>query len=171
MTNFVIIALGCNLGNKINNLTEAYQQLSKVISIKKISSIYQSKALLPNNAPESWNIDFFNCVLFGNTHLSALNLLNEANKIEENLGKDSNLKGKWAPRPMDIDIIAFNDEIINSENLNIPHKEMLNRDFVMLPLTEILPEWNHPEGNIDIKNVTIELAKKSDIIKTDIKLL
>jgi 2-amino-4-hydroxy-6-hydroxymethyldihydropteridine diphosphokinase len=147
--NFIIIALGSNLGDKYGNLRCAVEGLKAFINIDKISSIYKSEALLPNNAPDDWNKSFYNCVLCGYTDLQVDQFFDICNKVE---GKNMPLreKGAWAPRELDIDILAFNDEIMETEALSIPHKRMLERNFVVLPLFEILPDWRHPLTNRSI---------------------
>lgn len=153
MANFVIIALGSNLRNRPKNISDAYFSLYNFIKIKSISPLYKSKALLPENAPSQWDIDFYNSVLYGETELSIEDLHKRTKQVEASIGKDHSLAGQWAPRIIDIDIIAFNDQIIKTNELTIPHSRMLDRDFVVLPLNDILPEWRHPKTDQKINEV------------------
>lgn len=171
MENSVVIALGSNLGDKFSNLKNAVKELRKFCDIKEVSSIYKSAALLPENAPEEWDIDFYNCVLFCKTNLAPEGLLLETQNIENLLseGKRAKEKGSWSPRIIDIDIIDFNNDIYGNEELTIPHLQMHKRDFVLLPLRQIYPDYYHKKLG---KNINEMVRKLSDIKleKTNLEL-
>lgn len=153
MTNFVIIALGSNIGDRLKNITNSYFCLYEKIDIKSISPIYHSKALLPENCPENWDKDFYNSAICGYTELNAKDLHSFTKQVEAEIGKDHSLKGQWAPRIIDIDIIAYGQDIIDSMELKVPHPRMLERDFVVLPVKDICPEWKHPKTGQIISDI------------------
>ncbi len=169
--NFIIIALGSNLGKKHRNLISGLSFLRKMIDVENCSYIYESKALLPKGAPRSWDNDFYNCVLCGRTNLSVEKLLGFCNKVESHVAGGERDKGSWAPRYLDVDIIAFNNEVIKTKKLTIPHSRMLERDFVLLPLTDILPEWEHPEVKQKANTLAKKIKRSAGIKKLRLKML
>jgi 2-amino-4-hydroxy-6-hydroxymethyldihydropteridine diphosphokinase len=168
MENSVVIALGSNLGNKFENLQTALNSIKNFAQITDISSLYASKALLPENAPNSWDLEFLNCVIFCKTNLDVELLFEKLEEIEKKISPDR-IKGSWSPRKIDIDIIDFNNEIYISENLEIPHKEMYSRDFVLVPLQEILPNWKCPKTKKSV-NDFVKNLNEINLIKTNLKL-
>lgn len=140
MKNYVILALGSNLGNRKNNIANALKRISEISKITKCSSVYRSAAVVPADAPKSWNKYFHNCVVAVFTDLSPKELLKKTQAIELKLNEIPRKKGSSGPRMLDIDIIFFNNEKINEDNLIIPHPRTSERNFVIYPLTEIEPE-------------------------------
>ncbi len=138
----IILGLGSNIGNKEDNIAKALDQLKAFVTNIKFSKPYHSKALLPENAPKEWDIDFINIAVSGNTKLNPFELLKNIKAIEKNLDRID--RGFWSPREIDIDILAIDDLIIESSILTIPHKYLTERDFVLFPLSEIEPNWQHP---------------------------
>lgn len=169
--NFTIIALGSNLGNRYNNILKTLNILKNNLFISKCSSIYESNAVLPKNAPKNWHKVFYNCVFCAKTNLNCQNLLKLCESIENKIAKKKRNKGSFEPRYIDIDILAFNDDVIKSEKLLIPHEKMTERDFVMLPLLEILPEWEHPVLKKNVAQLTRNFKPKNKLNKLDLKLL
>jgi len=152
----IILALGSNVGDRLGNLSQAVYELSSFISDIKTSSIYETDALLPNNAPEEWDIPFFNMVITGKTEITPQELLKKAKEIEEKIGR--NLDSEfWSPRVIDIDIIAYDDLLINHDELTIPHKLTFQRDFVLYPLAEVAPNWQNPVQGENFGNSALEL--------------
>jgi len=157
--NFIIIALGSNLGERYQNLKTALLALKTKISNINCSNIYSSKALLPPGSPEEWNHDFYNCVFSGTTELDLRSLFEFSLDVENTALPKKKLKGTYSPRYIDIDIIAFNDEVFESEVLQIPHRRMCERDFVLFPLADILPEWRYPAKGLNFQKTALELAQ------------
>lgn len=150
----VILALGTNLGDRLSNIHQALKELCCYGKISSISNIYES---------EPWGYEsenrFFNMVISYQTELSPVELLKYIKDIEINLGrKTKSCLGVYADRPIDIDIIDFDGEILSSESLTLPHPLMHKRNFVLLPLCDILPEWKHPI----FSQTAYELLNKSD---------
>ena len=158
--NYAYLALGSNLGSKINNLEYAKYKLSKIgVKIIKSSSYYHTKSWPNINFP-----DFINSVLLIKTDLMLKDLFNQIKFIEESLGRKKAPKNY--PRICDIDIIDFNKECLNiscsNNKVTIPHISLHKRNFVLLPLFEIQKDWIHPIKQINVKSL-INLLPYKDI--------
>jgi 2-amino-4-hydroxy-6-hydroxymethyldihydropteridine diphosphokinase len=134
----VYIALGTNVGDRENNLREAIRLLAEAgIRILKISSIYETEPV--DYLEQAW---FLNAVLEAHADLPALDLLHKLRAIESAMGsKKAFAKG---PRLIDLDILLYGNESIATPELQVPHPRMLERRFVLVPLTEIAPNLRHP---------------------------
>jgi len=135
----VYIGLGSNLDDPQSQLKKAIIGLEMVpsTSVVKTSSFYRSKPVGPQDQP-----DYVNAVVELGTELSAPVLLDYLQAIENEQGRER--KVKWGARTLDLDILLFGDEVINDDRLQIPHVEMQNRGFVLLPLNEIFPDCMIP---------------------------
>jgi len=136
--NTVYLLLGSNEGDRKSLFELAKTAISKQIgNITKCSSLYES---------EAWGVTdqalFLNCVLEVNSDLEAETILQKALLIEQELGRIRH--ERWRERTIDIDILYFNNNIINSETLTIPHPEIQNRRFTLVLLCEIIPQFIHP---------------------------
>ncbi len=151
--NRVFLGLGSNIGNKKENLLTAIDILQNGGSIEKESSIYDTK---PVGYADQDN--FLNMVVEFNTEMNANDLLIFLQGIEERLGKKIEFKN--GPRTIDIDILFFNNELIEEEVLTIPHKDIEERAFVLIPLNEIAPELIHPKLNKTINELTNNMEDK-----------
>lgn len=142
--NRIVFGIGSNLGDRELFIKNAITKLTQKLQLKnpKSSQILQNKALLLANSPKEWDIDFFNIAFSGNINLelfSPLKILKIIKEIEEEIGRID--RGKWSPREIDIDILAIDNLKIDESNiLQIPHLELFNRDFFMVPFLEIEPE-------------------------------
>ncbi len=157
LKNFVIIALGSNLGNRRKNLAEGIKRLKLAIADLKCSGIYETAAMLPDNAPADWDMPFYNCVCCGETELSVHDMLVLCNKIEKENSPEKRSKGSSGPRYLDIDILAYGNEVHETPELKIPHPGILKRNFVLAPLSEILPDWVHPLTGKKISEYSFDL--------------
>lgn len=137
--NQAYLILGGNIGNRMENLEKARELINKDAGrIILKSEIFNTAAWGKTDQP-----DFYNQALKIETDLNPPDLLNELLKIEAKAGRIRNGE-KWAERTMDIDILFFNDEIINEQNLIIPHPHLEERRFVLAPLTDIASQHIHP---------------------------
>ena len=156
LVNKAYLAIGSNLGNKINNIEVTKFELEKYsIKILKSSSIYISESWPDPDMP-----NYMNIIIKIETSLVPLELLKICNLIELKLGRVRSQKN--APRTCDIDIIDFDKKILNEKNdkLILPHPCMNKRNFVLLPLFEIDKSWKHPESKISIVNLINSLPIK-----------
>ncbi len=159
------LSLGSNLGNKLENLQQAVDLIDERIgSVAKISSVYKTA---------SWGFDsddFYNICVQVSTGLNPENLLKAIHKIELSLGRKRASEKEYKARTIDIDILLFDNEIIFSKELIVPHKEMLTRKFVMIPLVEIAPNLTHPIEKQRLQVCLTNCVDKTDIENTYLKL-
>lgn len=148
----VILGLGSNVGNRREMLRLAVLELVKYLDNIRISHIFESDALLPEGAPPEWNMPYYNMAVVGRTSLTPQELLSTIKLIEQELGRKK--FGHWCPRKIDIDILGMEDLVIDSEELQVPHKEMLKRNFVLIGMAEITPNWLHPIVQKTAKELT-----------------
>jgi len=135
----VYIGLGSNLQGPKKQIEKALKALSdaKEITLLSVSSFYQSKPLLDMPGP-----NYLNVVCKIETDLGALDLLNLCQEIEDNQHRVREVK--WGSRTIDLDILLYGEKILASKRLTIPHPEIINRTFVLLPLFEIEPGLKIP---------------------------
>ena len=133
------LSIGSNLGNKLENLQLAIDEINLLIGhVRCISSVYKTK---------SWGFegdDFYNICLEISSSLSPEKMIEAVLGIENKLGRSRNNETGYNNRIIDIDILLFDDEVIFYNDLKVPHPEMLKRKFVLVPLTEIAPNIIHP---------------------------
>jgi len=152
----VYLAIGSNLGNKINNIEVTKFELEKYrIKILKFSSCYLSESWPDKSMP-----NYVNIVIKIKTSLAPLELLKVCNLIELKLGRIRTKKN--SPRTCDIDIIDYNNQILVMQNnkLILPHPRINRRNFVLLPLFEIEKTWKHPKSKINIVELINSLPIK-----------
>jgi GTP cyclohydrolase-4 len=147
----VYLGLGANLGDRQSNLTQALQHLRTKSSVDQVSAFYKTKPVGYLDQP-----DFLNIACQITTDLSPLELLHFAKQIEKMMGRQASFRN--APRPIDIDILLYDDLVLNSPELTIPHPHMAERAFVLVPLAEIAPQAVHPPTGLTIT----ELLKRVD---------
>ena len=167
MNNIAYIGIGSNVGVQINKIDYAVELINdnSYCEIISVSSIYES-------APYGMidQEDFFNAVIKIKTLFEPKDLFLLLKSVENQVGRK--VAAKWGPREIDLDILFYNDLIYSDEEIMIPHQDMLNRDFVLVPLNEIAPELIHPELNKKISEISILQAETkkslSQINKTHI---
>lgn len=157
--NIVYLSLGSNLGDKINNLQTTINLIdSKVGDVLLISSVYQTKA-------EGFvGEDFLNCCVSLRTSMEPKILIKELINIESQNGRLRSNRNIYESRSIDIDILFYEDKIINQHNLTIPHPRMNERDFVIKPLLDIAKSKIHPVLNRTISEIDLDLGD-TEIIK------
>lgn len=145
--NTVYLSIGTNMGNRAANLELVHSLISRNIGIvSKESSIYETAAWGVENQE-----DYYNQVLCVKTALEPTVLLHKCQVIEQKMGRVRMLK--WEPRIIDIDILFFNDLVLQEKELKIPHPLLQERNFVLKPLCEIAMEWKHPELNKTVQEL------------------
>jgi 2-amino-4-hydroxy-6-hydroxymethyldihydropteridine diphosphokinase len=141
MNNRIFLLLGSNQGDRAENLKFAATKIEvDAGTIVNRSSVYKTAAWGVKDQP-----DFFNQVLRIRSGYSPHRLLRILLDIEHDMGRVRN--DKWGPRIIDIDILFYGDQIVDSSSLKIPHPGIPDRRFTLVPLTEIAPEWLHPGKN------------------------
>jgi 2-amino-4-hydroxy-6-hydroxymethyldihydropteridine diphosphokinase len=152
------IALGSNIGNRYDYLMKGIEYLAKHPKIKLVntSSVYETDPV----GYEDQDL-FLNMVIEIQTEWSPLELLDFCLKVELELGRKREIV--WGPRTIDLDILLYNQENIKSEKLIIPHPRMLERNFVMIPLSEIKPDIIIPNIEKPLDAWIKELANKEGV--------
>lgn len=144
------LLLGSNQGDKKLNLKRAVEMLERFAgNVSKISAIYETAPWGITDQP-----DFYNRALLMETYLSPEKLIKAILEIEKQLGRVRD--EKWGPRIIDIDILFYDNEIIDQKDLKIPHPQLHKRKFALIPLAEIDPDWLHPQLEKDIKSLIEE---------------
>lgn len=140
----IILGLGSNLGDRLQNLRLAYRALAKIkeLTIQQVSPIYISDALLLDNSPKDWNMPYLNLAIRCETTLAPETLLKLTKEIEYALGRRPG--EEWAPRPVDIDILAIDDLVQFDDLLHIPHEHLHTRPFALWPFADVAPRWVYP---------------------------
>jgi 2-amino-4-hydroxy-6-hydroxymethyldihydropteridine diphosphokinase len=139
------------MGNRQAHCRNAIERLKdKGIVIKKVSSMYETKPWGLEEQPE-----FINMAMETETGLSPDELLKALKEVEKEMGRKETVR--WGPRIIDLDILFYDDAVINMEHLQIPHPLLHKRDFVLLPLSEIAPDKVHPVLKKNIRQLKEEL--------------
>lgn len=144
----VYIALGSNIGNRFALIQEAVFCIgSRIGTILSVSKVYETPA---------WGFEseaFLNACIKIETEQTALDVLDTLLTIEKELGRDRNLSEGYQARPIDLDILLFNNEIISHERLLVPHPRMELRQFVLTPLADIAAKTVHPQLKKNIEEL------------------
>lgn len=150
----VYLGLGSNKGDRVGFVQQAASLLGGINDIKIIrtSSLYETQPWLEKET--TW---FVNAVIEIKTALTPQNLLTECLRIEKQLGRNRQLEGRFGDRTIDIDILFYDKDIINEENLQIPHKYFHQRAFILVPMLELSPDFIHPELNKSMTELHEEL--------------
>jgi 2-amino-4-hydroxy-6-hydroxymethyldihydropteridine diphosphokinase len=157
--NRTYLLLGSNMGNSRQQLTLAIKNISLQIgTVTRQSKLYTTAAWGNTNQP-----DFLNQVIIAETELSDLQTIKSILNIEIKMGRVRTEKN--APRIIDIDILFFNKEIINEKILTVPHPEIQNRRFALVPLNELSPGFKHPVLKKTIHQLLIDCADTLDVKK------
>ncbi len=168
------ILLGSNLGNKLKLLNEAMNSLSSIGDVVRYSSIYESPA---------WGFKaettFYNAVVVLSTSIDCFTLMEKCLSIEKELGREratdsTNTKDKdstYSSRNIDIDILDFDNKIVNTDNLILPHPRLHLRRFTLIPLAEVSPLWRHPRLGLAASELLDECPDNGEVtLLTDASL-
>ena len=148
----IYLSLGSNIGNRKRNLEKAVAELNNNnIKEIKISSLYETEPVGPKQR------NFYNIAGKFKTNLNPRELLKVLKQTEQKLGRTKTYH--WGPRVIDIDILFYGKQVIKSKNLIIPHKEIINRAFVLVPMKEIASNFVHPTQHKTIKNINNTIQK------------
>lgn len=133
------IGLGSNVGDRSDHLKRALETMkSRGIDVLETSSVYETDPVGP---PQP---DFLNAVCSVDTKLSPRELLRTLKEIEKAIGRSEG--ERWGPREIDLDLLLYGDETIDESDFKLPHPELTNRSFVLIPLLEIAPDLELPSG-------------------------
>lgn len=152
MPHQVYIGIGSNLGNKRENYLEALERIAKIpkTRIIKESSVYESQ---PHGDAKEW---YINGVIEIETEVKPELLLNKFKNIERAMGRKK-VRKKWGARIIDLDLLLYDSLVLNKKNLKIPHPEMHQRKFVLIPLSELAPQVIHPVLSASISELLVSV--------------
>jgi len=154
----VMVSLGSNQGNRLALIESCIDLIhNEVAVVVKVSKIYETPAWGFESEP------FYNCVLLLHTSKSPQKLLNQLLKVEKKLGRVRNQVAEYQPRPIDIDILTFDEDVVATETLQIPHPLLQKRMFVLQPLLDLDRNWVHPVLKKSIVQLVAETEDTSVI--------
>lgn len=154
----VVLSLGSNQGNRLETIQSCIDLIhSEVATVVKISKIYETPAWGFESAP------FYNAAILIHTTKSAQKILNQVLKVEKKLGRIRSKDSGYQARIIDVDIIAFDEEIISTETLQIPHPLMQNRKFVLQPMMDLGLNWEHPTLKKSVAQLLSQTEDTSEI--------
>jgi 2-amino-4-hydroxy-6-hydroxymethyldihydropteridine diphosphokinase len=152
----VMVSLGSNQGNRLALIESCIDLIhNEVAVVVKVSKIYETPAWGFESEP------FYNCVLLLHTSKSPQKLLNQLLKVEKKLGRVRNQVAEYQPRPIDIDILTFDEDVVATETLQIPHPLLQKRMFVLQPLLDLDRNWVHPVFKKSIVQLVAETEDTS----------
>ncbi len=155
----VYLSLGSNRGDRVANLRRATEELAKVgVEVQRVSSFYKTEPV--DFGPQAW---FLNCVVEALTGLMPMQLLKAVKSVERGLGRRPGVsKG---PRPIDIDILLYENVVVRSAALTIPHERMNERRFVLIPLRELVPAARHPVSKRTVTEMLQDVPDLSQVVR------
>jgi 2-amino-4-hydroxy-6-hydroxymethyldihydropteridine diphosphokinase len=153
----IYLSLGSNLGSREENLKAAIAALPNAsVQVRRVSSFYETEPV--DYLDQAW---FLNCVVEGETEAPPLDLLHKLRAIESRMGSKKLIaKG---PRLIDIDILLYGRQTIDSAELQVPHPRMRQRRFVLVPLAEIAPDLRHPAWETCAAGLLVATADRSSV--------
>lgn len=161
----VYLSLGSNLGNRALTLQKALLDIDKNAGeVREISSVYENPAVGFEGG------DFLNACIAIETEHSPTDLLDILLGLEKSYGRERSTQKGHRSRTLDIDIIFYGNDIIQTDNLHIPHPSLQDRNFVLKPLADIAPQLYHPVFSKDVRNLLQECKDRNELIKTNHKL-
>ena len=156
----VILSLGSNQGNRLENIEHCIDLLHQEVgTVVKVSSLFES---------DSWGFSsdsFYNCAVLIHTHKNPQKLLKNILKVEKKLGRVRTESSDYQSRVIDVDMISFDDEIIESESLQIPHKHLQDRLFVLWPMMEVVSDWTHPISQKSVSDILKDCKDEGNCVK------
>ena len=149
----IALGLGSNLGNRLGNLREAVERLKSLGPVMGKSDVFET---------DPWGLKeqpcFLNACLTLESSLEPMELLAFVKGIEQGMGRQKTVR--WGARNIDIDILLMGDRVLNTEALQIPHANLPNREFVLVPLAQIFPGWRHPALGLSVMEMLQALRRR-----------
>jgi len=163
MSHNICLHLGSNLGNRLLNLKQAISGISQEIGVvTNQSSIYLTQAWGKTNQP-----DFLNQTILALTDLSPQGVLKTILEIEEKIGRVR--EKKWGPRIIDIDILFYDELVLETPELTIPHPQIPKRNFVLIPTMEVFGNFIHPVFNLSIEELYLRCRDQGEVYLSEDK--
>ena len=161
----VFLGIGSNKGDRLAYLQSAVYEIARLhrTSVRRISSVYETEPVGLKEQPE-----FLNAAIEIETSLGPNDLLHSVKELETKLGRMDQVR--WGPREIDIDLLYFDDRVINEEKLQVPHSEAVNRRFVLIPLAEIAEDYVDPSRKLGVADLIKFCKDTSSVRKTKFNL-
>lgn len=160
----VYLGLGSNVGDRMGQLRKATELISKNIGkVAKKSHFYETQPW--GNKEQD---PFINQVLMVNTTLDPRDILKEITQIEREMGRARKETEKWGPRTIDVDILLYGKRVVRDKGLEVPHPELHKRAFVLVPLMEIAPDYEHPILKKQIDELFMDCDDESDVVMLEL---
>lgn len=157
----IFISIGSNLGDRLGYIDKALHLLKKrYFSDLRCSIILETEAIVPDAAPLEWNKTYLNAIAYGHSSFSPEALLQGLKEVEAELGRP-HIYEKWAPRVIDLDILLWDETVLETPSLQIPHPQLFNRPFLLYLMAIISPLQKHPSTN----KTFIEMADNTSFIR------
>jgi 2-amino-4-hydroxy-6-hydroxymethyldihydropteridine diphosphokinase len=156
----IYLGLGGNLGDPPATLQQALKLIGEFAQVSKVSKLYKSKPYGFADQP-----DFYNAAAQLSSNLSPLDLLAQLQEVEKQLGKK--VVRENGPRVIDLDLLVYGEKVINQPELTLPHPGILDRDFVLKPLTDLNPMLTHPAWNGQSLQSAMDQLKECFLIEVD----
>lgn len=157
----VFLGLGSNMGERQRYLQQAADGTNKIRETKVVwvSSVYETEPWGKTDQPR-----FLNACVEIETSLTPAELVVETKAVEQNIGRTS--AGHWGPREIDVDILLYDGLVFEGEDVTVPHPELENRRFVLVPLQEIAPDLVHPVNGMTVSELVSASKDKGRVVKT-----
>lgn len=165
MSEDVVLGLGANVGDRLETLAAAVHAIDDLdgVAVAEVSAVYETPPWPPPDDPRSVTQEpYYNLALRAVTSLDPLALLDELQLLERAFGRDRSREVRWGPRTLDIDVLLFGTREIDGPRLQVPHPRLTERAFVLLPMSEILPGGELPDGR-RLSRLLTDLAPIEDI--------
>jgi 2-amino-4-hydroxy-6-hydroxymethyldihydropteridine diphosphokinase len=161
----IFIGLGSNLGDRAAYLHRALSELCELpqTTVKKLSSVYETEPVGVKDQPK-----FLNLVAELDSMLRPDDLVRELKEIEHRVGRT--LREHWGPREIDLDLLYYGGEMLNETALQVPHPEISNRRFVLVPLKEIAAEFQDPLRHLSVEDLLQRCSDTSSVRRTSLQL-
>jgi len=147
----VALALGSNLGDRLENMRAAMRDIRQCVAITARSDVYETPAAYVADQPA-----FLNAALIGTTAVEPQSLLRFLKNAESAIGREPTFR--YGPRVIDIDLLFYGDRILDLPDLTVPHPRLAERDFVLRPLCDIAPQWRHPQNGLTVTEMLAALS-------------
>ncbi len=155
MAHTIFLCLGTNMGDRVRHLQDAIDSLPPAVTVVQLSSIYETKPVGYTEQKE-----FLNQVLKAESGLPPFELLNHVKIIETKMGRTPTFR--FGPRPIDLDILFYDDLVLETPKLTIPHPRLPDRAFALVPMVEIAPDWVHPVMQKTVREM-LESISQEDV--------